>query len=385
MTPFTFVALLLVIILTIWLACSVLSRRRWAPPALRPNIRIVIGQMAMVASQNLPMATGLMLDSEGERGKTGRVLRQIARLLAEGLELHTAVARGYPQCPGIVVSVIRAAERAGRLPAALRMLEQHLIEQARRRQRLLPASAPYALALLTFMVFMWSGIMITVIPKFTEIFKDFGVKLPGLTIALINLTRWVVTDTGLFLIVGLPLLAIVLVYWWFRPRRPDRPRLTSRMADVIRWRIPGLGRITRAQDLSMIVSLLRLFTGAGMSLDRAARLAAETDVNLILRRRVGRFADLVEAGAVPAQAATQAGLGNVLAIALRAGQFGNQLDTALQFAADYYHSLTSRFWLVFRNLSWPAVVLGLALIIGTTVVSLFLPLVTLINAVTAQV
>ena len=100
MTPFTFVALLLVIILTIWLACSVLSRRRWAPPALRPNIRIVIGQMAMVASQNLPMATGLMLDSEGERGKTGRVLRQIARLLAEGRNSTPPSPGDIPSAPG---------------------------------------------------------------------------------------------------------------------------------------------------------------------------------------------------------------------------------------------------------------------------------------------
>jgi len=385
MILFHFMIVFVIIILTVWLVCRILSRRRWAPPTIRPNLRIVVGQMAMIASQNLPLSTGLMLASESEWGKTGKTLRRIAKLLAEGLDVHAALERGYPQCPGIVVSVIRAGERAGRLPASLQMLDQHLTEQYRRRKRLMPASIPYAVVLFTFFIFVWMGIMVAVVPKFEQIFADFGTRLPGLTQLLIKITTWFVQGDGPFFLIGLSLLAIMLVYCRLRPRRPDRPRLTSRIADAIRWRMPGLGRLTQAQDLGMIVSLFRLFTRAGMTLDRAARLAAEADVNLILRHRVERFADLVATGTVPAQAATQVKLGNVFAIALRSGQFGNQLDTALQFATDYYNNLTSRLWIVLRNLSWPIVVLSLAVLIGTAVVALFLPLVTLINAVTGQV
>lgn len=383
--------MLLLACLVLWLGYRILSRiimtNTWwvSPPTFLPNLRIMIGQMAMVASQNLPMATGLMLAAESEHGATGRVLKRIAKLLAEGLDVHTALERGYPQCPRIVVSVACAAEKAGRLPAALKLIEQYLVDRHRRKQQLMPATRLYALTVFVFLIFIWMGVMVVVVPKFQVIFADFGVRLPGLTIAIIKLSEWVVQGAGPFLVVGIPLLVIMLMYLRMRPRRPDRPRLTSRIADQIRWHTPVLGRLTCAEGLSVVIPLLCLFAEAGISLDRAARLVAEVDVNVVLRRRLERFADLVAKGVAPPQAANQAKLGNVLAVALSAGQFGNQLDTALQYAADYYHSLSSRFSMVLRNLSWPVVVLGLALLVGTFVVSLFIPLVTLINSVAGQV
>ncbi len=550
--PILFVALVL---FTGGVALAVTERRRGIA-------RTVVRQMAMVTSQNLPLGTGLMLAGRGERGKAGRILQRVADLVSQGVPLGEAVVQGYPNCPGLIVSVIQAAQQVGRLAGALRMLSRDLDRHERRRSKIMPLAIIYALFLLFVLLIVWTSIMIVIVPKFKEIFSDFGAKLPGVTVFAMQLSEdvanrilipvavfWLVlaipfglyrlfrprasgrskgrdtvvillrvvvvlmllvlvgmvsspisvlSRTGwnptillasppgdfarldplvtlavlvvvlalvvgfnrivwyrsgyppellsrivqqirrvriqgvaaaflcvvilmelavLFMIVGLflfrpaglamsltdirrhgvecvvempwvPLgivgffLAIPLsLHWVFRSRRPARPFTASVIADGVRWRMPGLGRMQMAEGMATFASLLRLFVGAGMPLGRAAALAGEADMNAVLRQRVRRFAEMIDLGTPPPMAADQAGLGMILATALRSGQVGDRLDASLRFAADYYRSIVSRFWIVLRTIMWPVLTLIMAVLVGTFVAAMFLPLVALINAV----
>ncbi len=344
--------------------------------------RGVVRQMAMVTTQNIPLGTGLMLAGEGERGAAGTILRQIAGLIGTGWPLSEAMAQGYPRCPGLVRSVIQAGEQAGRLPAVLRMLAEDLDDRARRRSKPLPLGIAYACLLLIVLGLILTGVMVVIMPKFREIFNDFGVELPGLTRALIGISAAAfATSIGWLLPLGLLVVIPLGLHWAFRPRRFERPRLTSEIADHLRWVTPGLGGTELASGLASIASLLRLFAGAGMTLERAAALAAETDVNVVLRYRVREFVHLLGTGTPPPDAAEQAGLGPVLTSALRAGQHGDRLDASLGFAADYYRSISSRFWIVIHTIAWPVITLCMAAIVGAFVTALFVPLVSLIEAV----
>jgi len=344
--------------------------------------RIVVGQIAAVTSQSLPLAGGLMLAGQSEPGKAGVVLRRIARLLAAGLPLGEALRYGYPSCPGMVASVVQAGELAGRLPAVLRMLESDLVERARQRHRAAPFGVPYAIFLLFFLIVIETGVMVLIVPKFEEIFRDFRTNLPGLTRAFIDAARFCAnTGIGALLILAFVLGALSALYWVFRPRRFDDPHRASQVADYIRWCTPGLRRLERANGLAVIASLLKLFVGAGMGLDRAARLAAEADVNAVLRDRMRDFVQLLESGTPPPDAAERAGLGPVMTTALRAGRHGDRLDASLQFVADYYRAVVSRLWIVIRSVAWPVMTLCMASLIGSFIVALFLPLISLINSV----
>ncbi len=343
--------------------------------------RIVVGQMAMITSQGLPLGTGLALAARSERGQAARVLGRIGRWIAGGLPLDEALARGYPACPGLVRSVIEAGHRAGRLPATLRMLERDLVEQARLRTRLVPLGIPYALIVLVCALSIWSGVMIAIVPKYKEIFADFNATLPRLTVAMIEATDFCVYSglaAVLFAALG-PGVALA-TFCAFRPRRPARPRIASRIADRIRWRMPGFRAMERANGLGTVAAMMRLFTAAGMDLRHAARLAAETDVNLILRGRLRRFAQRLADGMPAPAAAHEAGLGDLFTSAMRTGQRAGQLDPALRYVAEYYGALSSRLQIVLRSLAWPTVTLCLAACIALSVLAMFMPLIALINA-----
>jgi type IV pilus assembly protein PilC len=342
--------------------------------------KIVVEQLAMITAQNIPLATGVTLAGQGEPGKAGIILRRLGRLLSEGVSLRESIRMGYPGAPGTVRSLVSIGERSGRLAPALRVLSDHLADRRKRLERFVPSGLPYATVILFFMLLVWSGVLILVVPKFRDIFLDFGVALPAFTVFLIDFSievagvAWLIAGVvGLFMVLSL--------YWAFRPRRPERPRLSSQIADQARWVTPGLRRMQFAEGMRTIASALRLCVGAGMRLDDAARLAADADVNFCLRSRVQHFARMLSGGMPPARAASEAGLGEIMVTALRSATHGGDLDSGLRFVERYYGAIVSRMWIVLRSLSWPAATLIVGALAASIIVGLFLPLVHLIQGV----
>ena len=342
--------------------------------------RIVVGQIATVVRQNLPLATGLALAADSETGWPRTHLLRISKLLAQGLTLSEAMRVGFPDCPSLVLSLVAAGEKAGQLPAALDQAEDHLVERARRRDEFDTSVWPYPAILLAFMCLTVAGIMVAVIPKFKEIFADFGVELPAMTRLLMSISEWFVSGTPPGWILVLIPVVIVACFWLRRRRYPDL-QLRSRIADWIRWHVPGFRRAVFGQGMSVMLRLMRHAVRSGMNLAPAARLAAGVDVNACLRRRMTHFADLLARGMDVGQASDAAGLGRVATTALAAGQRAGNMDAALRYAADYHDAIVSRWWIVLKRLAWPLSTLVMASIVGFVVLALFTPLVTLINCV----
>jgi type II secretory pathway component PulF len=145
--------------------------------------------------------------------------------------------------------------------------------------------------------------------------------------------------------------------------------------------MPGIRRMEWAGGLAASLRAMEMGLHAGLDLPDAARLAADLDVNVHLRSRLAQFAQLMDGGVDMVQAAGEAGLGPVAAIALTSGQRGRDMHAALRYAADYHDALISRWWIILGSVAWPITTMCLGLMVAFVAVALFLPLVSLINAV----
>jgi type II secretory pathway component PulF len=255
----------------------------------------------------------------------------------------------------------------------------YLLERGRRVATNDFSILAYVPVLAGFTLFLVFGIMVAVVPKFEDIFKDFGTRLPSFTILLIRASKFTL---DIWPVLVLAALAIALyVYWSVRPRRVGKLAFTSRVADWVRWHTPGWSRIEMARGMRAILQAIRLGVASGMNLQPAARLAEIVDVNDCLRPRLRQFADLLGGGMSTTEAARRAGLGEVTAAALSGGQRAGDIDAGLRYAADYYGALVSRTWIVLRNMAWPVCTIVMGIIVAVVVLALFLPLVALINSV----
>jgi type IV pilus assembly protein PilC len=341
--------------------------------------RIVIGQIGTVLRQNLPLATALSLAGDSERGMARVHLKRISRFLSQGASLPEAMRLGYPECSRLVLSLTEAGERAGRLPAAIEQAEEYLVRKARWRRLFDVPVGLYVAIVMSFACFMVSGIMVAVVPKFKAIFQDFGTRLPGLTLALIDISAWFVQGTppGWVLVVLIPFIWLAMRVWYV-----DGRPLTARISESVRATLPGVRRMEFGHCMSEMLRLMRTAIASGMDLGSAARLAASLDVNRHVRDRMRCFADLLDAGEGSVEACRTAGLGPVLAVALAAGARSGDMDAALRYAADYHEAIVTRWWITMHSLVWPLCTIAMGAILGFIAVALFLPLVQLINSVT---
>ncbi|HOW69589.1 MAG TPA: type II secretion system F family protein [Phycisphaerae bacterium] len=341
--------------------------------------RGVVSQIASVVRQNLPLATGVSLAADSEHGLAASYLRQIARLLGQGLPLSEAVAKGFRGCSSRTLSLIAAGECSGQLSVALDAAESRLLERWRHGMRPGANAMLYLLAMLGATSLVVGFLMVGIIPKYVEIFKDYGAVLPSETRTLIAVCSWLGTGTppgGLLVL----LLASVILFLWARPRRWGTPRWATQVADAIRWHLPGLHRLTQGQDMNLVLETMRQAVDSGMNLPQAAAAACDLDVNTCLRRKMRRFAETLETGTSPGQAAVNVGLGKVTAMALANGERTGRMSESLRFAADYHYALVSRLWCVVRNLAVPVATLCAATFVGWTVIAMFKPLISLIDA-----
>ena len=140
--------------------------------------------------------------------------------------------------------MIAAAERINQLPEALRIIEADMEVKANEDKRIKPIHPFYPLILIASVIFVVLGLMVFVMPKFEEILYDIGASFPISTKILMSASSFVFFKIGALTWGLMPLIVamgiILSIKLKFRPRRPDKPYMLSRISDFIKWHLPIL-------------------------------------------------------------------------------------------------------------------------------------------------
>jgi len=341
--------------------------------------REVIGYIAAILAQGLPLPAGLRAAADSESGPVQKRLDALADTTARGEMLGTALATCMPECSGLTRSLIQAGERTRQLPAAVRLAQQAIIARDDESTCTDRGAGLYALLILGIASGLFAYQYFLIIPKVADILGSFEVTLPPVTMAAIRSAR-ILSGGVLIIVAALLILGLIASCLRLRSRRPEAPRLTTQVADSARWLMPGLHRLEFARGLSLAFRTMRLAMDAGVPLCDAARASAYLDVNIHLRESLRSFADQVERGADAGSAAAECGLGAMSATALGACRRGGSVAAGLRYAADYYDAVISRWSAVMRQAAWPVCTLVLATIVALFALALFTPLIALINS-----
>ncbi len=327
--------------------------------------------LSEVTAAELPLGAGLQaLAAEAASPQVRRALQEVGRRVDSGLPLEEALATTVGELPSVLGGVIRAGLRSGRLPEVLARYVD--LERAAREQRhavRLAVAYPLLLTLLSAAIVV--GLFWFVVPSFDDLMTDFGLKLPWATEVLLETSRGL-RQFGLWFL-GAALLAGLAVYALLRLRVPGDLRgewLNS---------VPGYGHWRRNFSLARFCRLLALLLEGETPLPEAVRLAAEgADPSLMRGGR--RLAERIAAGLPPAEAVQEAaGFPRLLSVVFRWHDRGPAFREGLEALADFF-TASSRSQLSLLTLIFePLVIISVGLMIGFVVLSLFLPLMKLLN------
>lgn len=347
------------------------------------DLRVVVSRLVLITRLNLPLCPGIDAGAVGESRRVRRILEELGRQLRNGARLSEGLQKASAGCPAQVIAALQRAEQSGQLRQALADQERMIAAAIEERVRT-TAHARHAVAYATAMIFfsgtvvLWT--LIFLMPKLTEIFRDFDVALPSATIALLEVADWFATH-GSEIAAVLLLLTLGGILLFFSTRRVGGQNAMARFVAQVRWLLPVTRNLDFGLGMSRAIRSLALHIRSGTPMKLVETLPLVVSPTNHLRLRLSQFAEAVSRGGTLHEAARSAKLGDVFVGALRMVERGEDPQRALDHAADYHEAIAFRWWNALTALSGPLVTLVLGVVVGLVSLALFLPLVTLIHAV----
>jgi len=338
-------------------------------------------QLSTLQDAGLPILRSLrILEQQQKPGLLRTVIRQVADDVEGGATLSESMGKHPKAFDRLYVNMVQAGEAGGVLEIVLQRLADFL-EKAQRLKRKVIGAMIYPCVVITFAILIVSGIMVWVVPKFKEIFNDFGTKLPAPTVLLMSISEWFVNGTppGWVILLCMPLGVFLLV------KLLKQSEMGRYAVDVIKLKIPILGNILSKTAVARFTRTLGTLINAGVPILEAINITKETSGNEVFARALAKVHDSIREGesfANPLRAARV--VDNIVVNMVDVGEETGELDKMLMKVADNYDDEVETLISGLVSLLEPVMVVFLGVMVGFIVVSLFLPLVTLINSVSSQ-
>ena len=333
-------------------------------------------QLSTLQDAGLPILRSLqILEQQQKPGLLKAIVGGVADEVESGGSLSEAMAQ-YPKAfDKLYVNMINAGEAGGVLDIILARLADFMEKAARLKKKVIGAMI-YPAVVIFIAVAIVSLIMIFVVPKFEEIFADFGVPLPAVTQFLINFSSWMANDFGWAYILFSP---VVFVIVWKLIRISDGGKYAT---DLIVLKIPILGQILGKTSIARFTRTLGTLISAGVPILDAINITRETCGNEVYARALTKVHDAIREGESMADPLRATKVVDTIVVNMvDVGEETGDLDKMLVKIADNYDNDVDVLVSSLISILEPVMVVVLGVIVGFIVVALFAPMVTLIQTV----
>jgi len=332
-------------------------------------------QLSTLQDAGLPILRSLRILEQQQRPGT---LRSVCRAVADDVEAGSTLSEAMGHYPrsfdNLYTNMIAAGEAGGVLDLILARLADFMEKAAKLKAKIVQALI-YPCAVLTIAFGIVMGIMYFVVPKFKTIFLDFGIDLPAPTMILINTGDWIANRFGWAYILAAPVGAILLL-------RLIRISETGRyILDSINLKIPILGQILGKTSIARFARTLGTLISAGVPILEALNITKDTSGNEVYRRALAGVHDSIRKGETFAEPLRKARVCDSLVTnMIDVGEETGDLDKMLTRIADNYDDEVDRLVASLVSLLEPILVIMLGVTCGFIVVSLFLPMISMIQS-----
>lgn len=333
-------------------------------------------QFAAMISAGLPLIQCLnILTEQSENKNFKKVLISITSGVESGNSLADSMAKHPKIFPELFINMIAAGEIGGILDTILLRLATFL-EKAAALKRKIKGAMMYPIIISIVAVLAVSALLIFVIPVFSKMFMDSGAKLPGLTQFLVNLSTFLKTPQNI-----LPVLGIIgfFVFAFKRYRGTPEGRFQT---DKLLLKIPVMGDLAKKSAVAQFSRTLGTLLSSGVSILEALDITAKTASNMVVRRALQSMIGAISEGKTITEPMKATGVFPPMVIQMVAvGEESGGLDQMLTKIADFYDEEVNAAVETLTSLMEPLIIVVLAVVLGGTIIAMYLPMFDMINAV----
>ena len=338
------------------------------------DLLVFFRQMSVMLKSGVPLSQALELLAENMTNKKfGANIFDVSKRLGSGEELSSSLGN-YPRIfSPIMIGLIEAGEAGGILSEVLERLAS-LVESQSKIKGQITGALIYPIAILVLAVTISLALLIFIVPTFDDMFKSMGAELPGLTSFMLVLSR-IVTSTG-FLIVT-PIITFIGFYLFNITYSSQSGR---KFIDGLVLKIPLFGDLILKSELASMSDTLSTLINSGISIVEAIERCINASSNEIIKIALRRSISLITQGQeLSSSLETAKVIPRLLISMIKIGEETGALSFMLENLANFYKREVEEAVTVLTKAMEPAVIFVVAAIVGTIVISLYLPMFSLIN------
>lgn len=338
------------------------------------DLVLVSRQLATMIRAGLPLVEVLnILGEQVEKLVLRNVLRQVERDVQAGCSFYEALARHPKIFSQFFLSMVKAGEASGLLDAILDQIAVYL-EKAASIRRKVKSAIMYPAAVTIFAIIIMIVIMTKVVPVFEEIFEDLGEELPLLTRIVIGVSRFV-RDRWYVALASVVGLVIVLVQW-------GRTKSGRRIIDSWKLRVPIFGPLLLKVAVAKFSRSLGTLMRAGVNILGALEIVAKTAGNVIIEDAILKTKISIQGGDSITKPLVESGVfPPMVTRMIEVGERTGALENMLHKIAEYYEDQVDTAVAGLTSLIEPLLIAFLGVLIGSVVISMFLPLIKMLEAI----
>jgi len=333
-------------------------------------------QFATLLDAGLPVVRSLdILSSQLKPGLLKEAVADVKEDVEGGSQLSEALAKHPSVFDKLYVNMIRAGEAGGVLSEILSKLADYR-EKAQRLQQKIIGALVYPAAVITIAAGILTFIMIFIIPKFETMFKEMDIEggLPLPTQILITMANTLVQFW--YILMFTPLLAIV-AYRFINKTPPGRL-----LIDKIKLKLPVFGMIISKSSISRFCRTLGTLVNSGVPILDALAIIKNATGNQVIANAIDQVYNSIKEGDTIAEPLRHSGVFDDLVVnMIQVGEETGELDKMLIKVADTYDGEIDTLVGALMSLLEPILIIGMGGTVGFIVISLFLPLISLMEKI----
>jgi type IV pilus assembly protein PilC len=337
------------------------------------ELAIFTRQFSVMIDAGLPLVQCLEILASQQENKTFQKVLTATRSQVEGGATLSASMRSAPKVfDALYVNMVEAGETGGILDTILQRLSGY-IEKNVKLQRAVKSALVYPIGVLTVAGGVITLLLWKVVPIFATLFAGLGVTLPLPTKIVITLSNIVGSYFGLMALVGAALSIFGLKVWYGTPQ--------GRMVmDTIILKLPVLGILMRKIAVARFTRTLGTLISSGVPILEGLDITAKTAGNAVVEKALNSVRKALEEGKSLTEPLKESQVfPGMVTQMIAVGEQTGAMDAMLSKIADFYEEEVDAAVKDLLTALEPVMIVFLGLVVGGVVISMYLPLFSLIG------
>lgn len=331
-------------------------------------------QLATLVDAGLPLLRGLRVLEKQERNPTLKsILGDLALSIEGGSTFSEALAQHPKVFNRLFVNMVKAGELGGVLEVVLTRLAEFM-EKAQKIKGKVIAAMFYPVAVLVVAVGILILLMVKVVPQFKTVFEGMSMTLPAFTVFVLGVSE--IVKNNILGTLG-ALFGVWFLFYLF-----TRTKFGRRAWDKVKLKMPVIGQVVSKVVISRFTRTLGTLISSGVPILQALTIVKETAGNVVISNAVNSVHDSVKEGETITAPLEASGVFPPMVISMvDVGEQTGALPEMLLKIADNYDEEVDNAVAAMTSLLEPVMIIFLAVVVGSIVIAMFLPLIEMMNQV----